>query len=64
MALNGEISGFNNTASGGSLENALISGFFNTGVPTQLSTTQVSGGLSGSLNTGSIMSGLFNIDRL
>jgi hypothetical protein len=60
---NGFISGFFNTASGRSLNNGFSSGFLNTGVPSSLE-PGLAGELSGLFNTGSLMSGLFNIDRL
>ena len=59
---NGEISGFSNTARGGSsvLINGDMSGFFNTGSPGTL-TNLVAGFVSGVSNTGSFVSGVFNL---
>jgi hypothetical protein len=45
------------------VENGFSSGFLNTGVPGSLE-PGLAGELSGFFNTGSLMSGLFNIDRL
>jgi hypothetical protein len=45
------------------VENGFSSGFLNTGVPGSLE-PGLAGELSGLFNTGSLMSGLFNIDRL
>ena len=59
----GFISGFGNTASGGTVQNRFSSGFFNTGVPGILGPT-VSGFDSGLFNMGTAVSGLFNLSRL
>jgi len=59
----GNISGFFNKASGGTT-NGLVSGFGNTAVPGSLPNPNVSEFVSGVLNTGSFLSGVFNIEQL
>jgi len=57
-----QTSGLFNKASGGALLNGDISGFFNTGIPNV--TPIAAGSDSGLFNTGSFVSGLFNVQQL
>lgn len=59
-ASNGNISGVGNTASGGSFADGLLSGFFNHAVTSALSPTNAVT-VSGLLNTGNTVAGLFSI---
>ena len=61
--MNGAISGFFNTASGGTIQNEFSSGIGNTAVPGVLGPT-ASGFNSGLFNVGTGVSGLFNLSRL
>jgi hypothetical protein len=57
------MSGFGNTAHGGITLDGAISGFFNTGAPGVMFPF-LSGEVSGLLNTGSQISGLFSLANL
>lgn len=58
-----DTSGFFNTAGGGTTTNGYVSGFFNTAAGGILGATQHSN-VSGLLNAGSALSGLFSLSRL
>jgi hypothetical protein len=65
--INGGVSGFFNTATGGSVEDGFMSGFFNTGVTGAFGgnpSGSLSGFDSGLLNFGTGIAGLFNLARL
>jgi hypothetical protein len=67
--VDGFSSGFDNRATGGSLVDGEISGFFNTGVTAAFPSFgvplgQLSGSLSGLDNVGSAIAGFFNLARL
>ncbi|HTQ20416.1 hypothetical protein [Mycobacterium sp.] len=56
------MSGFFNEAGGGSSANGSITGFLNTGIPTQPDAFPgVSGVVSGALNTGTFVSGFIGL---
>ncbi|ETZ97640.1 hypothetical protein I547_7009 [Mycobacterium kansasii 824] len=57
------MSGFFNTASGGTGQSGVTSGIGNTGIPGVLGPT-ISGRNSGFFNVGTAVSGIFNLSRL
>ncbi|OBK48408.1 hypothetical protein [Mycobacterium sp. 1081908.1] len=59
-----ETSGFFNSATGGAIVNGQNSGFFNVGIPGSLVGPGSSGQISGLLNFGTLLSGLFSLSRL
>ncbi len=58
--LNGDVSGFFNTVSGGSAFNTTVSGIFNTAVPDPKGLGLISGFVSGTANNGSFLVGPFD----
>ena len=62
--VNLSMSGFFNSASGGTITDGFVSGFFNRAVPGALFGSIFATDVSGVLNSGSFLSGLFGLNRL